>query len=86
MVFSDYVKLRIVHYYLKGYTAYTVAKYLQTEDGIKVSVFSFKHYEETGSISRKPGSGRLSKVTSRVKELKKCSGMMRQQLPNFMQF
>ena len=28
-----------------------------------------KHYKETGSIARKPGSGRLSKVTGRVKEL-----------------
>ena len=73
MVFSDYVKLRILHYYLKGYTAYTVAKCLQKEDGIKVSVFGvskfLKHYQETGSIVRKPGFGRLSKVTSRVKEL-----------------
>ena len=28
-----------------------------------------KHYKEMGTIARKPGSGRLSKVTSRVKEL-----------------
>ena len=29
----------------------------------------FKHYKETGSIARKSGSGRLSKVTSRENEL-----------------
>ena len=33
-----------------------------------MSVFG-KHYQEIGSIARKRGSGRLSKVTSRVKKL-----------------
>ena len=61
MVFSDNVKLRILHYHLKGYTTYTVAKFLLKEEGIKVSVFGVsKFYKEGGSIARKPGSGRLS--------------------------
>ena len=73
MAYSEYVKLRILHYHFKGFIAYTVAKCLRKYDGIDFSVFGvskfIKHYKETGSIARKPGSGRLSKVTSRVKEL-----------------
>ena len=72
-MYSDYVKLRILHYHFKGFTAYTIAKCLRKYDGIDVSVFGvskfIKHYKEMRSIARKPGSGRLSKVTSRVKEL-----------------
>ena len=73
MVYSDYVKLRILHYHFKSFTAYTIAKFLRKYDGLDVSVFGvskfIKHYQEMGSIARKPGSGRLSKATSRVKEL-----------------
>ena len=73
MVYSDYVKLRILHYHFKGFTAYTIVKCLMKYDDIKVSIVGvwkfLKHYKETGSIARKPGSGRLSKVTSSVKEL-----------------
>lgn len=73
MVYSDYVKLRILHYHFKGFTAYTITKCLQKYDGIEVSVFGVskfvKHFKETGCIARKPGSGRLSKITSDVKRL-----------------
>ena len=73
MVYSDYVKLRILHYYYEGFTAYTIAKCLQKFDGIEVSIFGVskfvKHFQETGSIARKPGTGRLSKITLDVKEL-----------------
>ena len=73
MVYSDYVKLRILHYHFKGFTAYTIVKCLLKYDDIKASIVGvskfLKHYKETGSIARKPGSGRLSKVTSTVKEM-----------------
>ena len=46
MVFSDYVKLRILHYHLhlKGYTSYNVAKFLLKEEEIKVSVFGVSKF------------------------------------------
>ena len=73
MVYSDHVKLRILHYHFKDFTAYTITKCLQEHDGIEVSVFGVskfvKHLKETGCIAKKPGSGRLSSITSDVKRL-----------------
>lgn len=73
MVYSSYTKLRILHYWSKGFRPYTIARLLEKNDQISVSrrgVAKFlKVYEETKSIARRPGSGRLSKVTTTVKEL-----------------
>ena len=59
MVYTNYVKLQIVHYHFQGYT---IARALD-EEGVKVSRFGvhkfIQHYSESGSIDRKPGSGRL---------------------------
>ena len=72
MPYTNYVKLRIVHNHQRGLRPYTITKVLETE-GIKVSRFGVHKfiimYNETGSIGRRPGSGRISKVTSRVKAL-----------------
>ena len=71
MVYTSYVKLRILHHHFQGHRPYTIARVL--EEGVKVSQFGVhkfvQHYNETGSIERKEGSGRLSVVTTTVKEL-----------------
>jgi transposase len=73
MVYSTYTKLRIVHYYSRGHKPYTIAGLLKENDGITVSRFGvakfLKVYQSTGSIERRSGSGRLSSVTWRIKEL-----------------
>ena len=72
MAYSNYVKLRILHHHLRDLKSYSIAKALKTE-GIQVSRFGVHKfiimYIETGSIDRHPGSGRISKVTGRVKTL-----------------
>lgn len=71
MVYTSYKKLRILHYHAQGYKPYTIVKVLEKEEGLKMSRFGvakfLKHYEEMGTISRKPGSGRPSKVTEEIK-------------------
>ena len=73
MVFSEYIKLRILYHANKGYKPYTIAKLLKEEEGITVSRFGvakfLKVYHETGTTARRSGSGRLSKVTAHVKQL-----------------
>ena len=71
MVYNDYTKRRILFFHAKGYRAPTITKRLSNE-GIVVSrqgVSSFlARVEKTGSIGRRPGSGRPSKQTDRVRE------------------
>ena len=73
MVFSEYVKLRILYHANNGIKPYTIANILSEEEGItvsKVGVWKFlKVYQDTGTTTRRPGSGRISKVTEHVKEL-----------------
>ena len=73
MVYSSYTKLRILRYHSQGYKPYTIAKLLCESDGIRVSRYGIakflKVYHATGSIRRRPGSGRISKITAEIKEL-----------------
>ena len=72
MVFSDYVKQRILYHYFKGRKAPTIAKLLQEEQlkASRVEIAKFlKHYKDTGAISRKPGLGRPSKMTAEIKRI-----------------
>ena len=73
MVYSTYTKLRIVHYHSRGIKPYSIARLLREDDGIVVSRFGvakfLKVYQSTGSIEKCPGSGRLSSVTWRTKEV-----------------
>ena len=72
MVFSDYLKQRILHHYFKGRKAPTIAKFLQEEQlkASRVGIAKFlKHYQETGTIARKPGLGRPSKITAEIKRI-----------------
>ncbi len=70
MVYSDYVKQRILHYSSQGYRAYSIALKLDKE-GIVVSRRGVSkmlgRFEETGTITRRPGSGRPSKITDDVR-------------------
>ena len=72
MVFSDYTKQRILVMYRHGYKAPPISRKL-TEEGIITSrrgvAKMLDRYQETGTIKRKEGSGRPSKVTSEVKQL-----------------
>ena len=73
MVFSEYKKLRILVHHRQGkHKAPTIAKLLRSE-GLRASrqgVADFlKRYESRGTIKRKPGSGRPSKVTAEVKRI-----------------
>ena len=72
MVFSDYTKQRIVFYYNQGLKPPTISSLLD-QKGIKVSrrgILKFlTNYRSSGSICRRPGSGRPSKITEDVKRL-----------------
>ena len=72
MVYSTYLKQRILHFYLKEYRAPTIYQIQYFKEGIKCSrriVSNFlQHFETTGLLTRKPGSGRPSKITRQVKE------------------
>ena len=73
MVYTSHKKLRILHYHAQGYKPYAIAKVLEANEGLKLSRFGvakfLKHYKETGAITRKPDSGRPSKVTREIKLL-----------------
>ena len=72
MVFSEYKLQRILYYSLQGYKEPTISRLLE-EEGLRASrvgIAKFlKKYQQTGSISRRPGSGRPSKITSEIKTL-----------------
>ena len=71
MVFNDYTKQRIIVLYRYGYKAPTISKKLQRDEGITASrrgVAKFLlRYLETGTIRRREGSGRPTKITVQVK-------------------
>ena len=72
MVYSSYVKQRILFYHQQGYKARTIAKMLGEERirCTRVGVAYFlKKFLQTGTISRRLGSGRPSKVTTEVKQI-----------------
>ena len=72
MVDSDYLKLRILFIVHKGYKAPTVCNILKVKNlsCIRENIFLFlKRYAKTHSITRKLGSGRLSKMTAEIKAL-----------------
>ena len=73
MVFSEYLKLSILYHHNNGLKPYTITKKLLEDEGIQVSkvgVWKFlKVYKNTGSTMRRPGLGRMSKITQQIKEL-----------------
>ena len=71
MVYSSYKRQRILHHYCGGHHAPTIAK-LPREEGLKVTRVGIAKFlmkfQETGSIGRRLGSGRPSKITAEMKE------------------
>ena len=68
MVLSIYAKQRILLYWSEGYSSSNlIQRMLKEKDGIcvsRVTVWKFLcGYAETGSVGRKEGSGRPSKIT-----------------------
>ena len=72
MVFSDYQKQRILYYRRLGKSHAEIARRL-TEEGrraTKVGVLKFlRRYEQTGTHSRKPGTGKASKMMDNAKRI-----------------
>ena len=72
MVFCDYTKQRILFHYFRGLKSTAIVEEIRREGG-RVSVAGvwkfLKRYQETGTISRKQGSGRPSKITSAIEDI-----------------
>ena len=71
VVYNEHTKRRILFFHAKVYRAPTITKWLGDEGIVvnKQGVGSFlAHAEKTGSIGRRPGSGRPSKQTDGVRE------------------
>ena len=70
MVFSDYCKLRILSLHWHGLKVSEIVDCLILEDEISVSKHGvrlfLKHYRETNTIARKPGSGLRPKLSPTV--------------------
>ena len=72
MAYSEYMKQRILFYWFKGIKPGTITLKLKEEgiDASRVGVWKFlKRYENHGTIQRKPGSGRRSKITAEVLDI-----------------
>ena len=67
MVYSNYKQQRIIYYWHLGKHPYTIAKLLR-EEGLQTSVVAkfLRKYKQTGSIGRRPGSGRPSKISMQI--------------------
>ncbi len=78
MVYNKYSKHRILCYRRLGYRAYIISKKLR-EEGIQTSRRGVSkmltRFEETGTIGRREGSGRPTKITPAVKAV--VDGQMR---------
>ena len=68
-----YLKQRILYYHLQGYRPYTISIMLQKKESLSASrqgILAFLgRYRDTGSIGRKHGSGRPSKICAVVMQL-----------------
>ena len=69
MVYSSYEQQRILYYYSRGIRSSTIVKILR-EEKMKASKKGvsklIKKYIETGSLGRRPGSGRPTKITPAI--------------------
>ena len=72
MVFSAYVKQQIIYFHQRGYQPPTISVLLQEESisASRVGIAKFlMKYELTGSVSRAPGSGRPTKISTEIKAI-----------------
>ena len=70
MVYTDYKKQRILFFHSQRLSAYKIVRVLE-EEGLRASktgVLKFK-YAMTGSIGRRPGSGRPTKITPEIRRI-----------------
>ena len=69
MVYSSYKQQRILYYYSRRIRSSTIVKLLREEkmtaskNGVSKLI---KKYVETGSLGRRPGSGRPTKITPAI--------------------
>ena len=72
MVYTNYKKQRILHFHFQGLRPPNIQKHL-LEEGMKASrrgIAKFIHrFQKTGTIARKPGSGRPTKITAEIKAI-----------------
>ena len=72
MVYSEYTKLRILHFHAQGCRPPAITKWLERE-GIAVSrrgVAKFiTRFLRRGTIARQPGSGRKTKITDDIQRI-----------------
>ena len=72
MVFTNYMKQRIIYLHSQGHKAPTIFKLLE-EEGLKASrrgIAKFlQRYAKTGTIGRKQGSGPRPKITEEIQAL-----------------
>ena len=72
MVFSDYVKLRIVFFHGEGHGPSKIVQLLAREgiSASKTGIAKFlERYRRTGSTARQKGSGGKWKITGEIKKL-----------------
>ena len=70
--FSEYKRQRIVSLWHDGFKALTIATILAKENlpATRLGIQKFlKKYTEIGTIGRKEGSGRKSKITAELRRL-----------------
>ena len=70
--FSEYKRQRIVSLWHDGFKAPAIAKILAKENlpATRQGIQKFlKNYTESGTLGRKEGSGRKSKITAEVRRL-----------------
>ena len=72
MVYSDYVKQRVLFYHRSKKNGTEIVRSLAEEgyNASKVGVYKFlRRYKESGTIARAPGSGQTSKVNAEIRKL-----------------
>ena len=72
MPYSDYKKQRIVDLYTKGLRAPSIQVKLAREGltTTRQGIYKFlRKFEEAGTIARRPGSGRPSKVAGKIEQI-----------------
>ena len=72
MVYSDYVKQRILFYYRSKKNSSQIVCCLAEEGHMvsKAGVLKFLcHYQQTGTITCAPASGQASKLTDQIREI-----------------
>ena len=72
MVYSTYVQQRILVHHAQGYKAPSILRLLR-EEKLKATKWGIycllRKFEQTGTIKRRAGSGRPSKITAEVKAI-----------------